>query len=346
MNALREATLDEKVAALRDPASYPGAGAVRRVEPIETHMSWVFLTETHAYKLKKPVRYAYLDFSTLEARARACAEELRLNRRLAAEVYLAVVALARTASGRLAVEAAGEPVEWLIKMQRLPAADMLDARLRAGAVAAHEIAALAARLARFHREAPRIALSGTQYRARLTAQLKEQCVALGEPGLGLAPQPVHEVCAALEALLARAGAAVEARAALGRIVEGHGDLRPEHVCLAPQPLVIDCLEFNREYRIVDALDELAFLAMECDRAGAPGVGASLLAAYASAAGDTAPQALVQLYKALRALLRAKLSLWHVRELPPPEWPKWQQLARDYLAIAGREARSALEQLGQ
>ena len=337
-----EVTLADKVAALSDPANYPGR--VSRVERIETHMSWVFLTDAHAYKLKKPVRYAYLDFSTLEARGRACAEELRLNRRLAPEVYLDVVALARAPDGRIGVEGRGEPLDWLVKMRRLPAERMLERRIRAGTLGAAELRALAERLAAFYRETPRIGLSGTEYRARIAAQIQEHCVALGEPALGLPAAAVSEVCTGLGVLLARAPALIELRASAGHIVEGHGDLRPEHVCLEPQPVVIDCLEFNREYRIVDPVDELAFLAMECERLGAPGVGPALIEIYAAASGDAPSAPLVHFYKALRAVLRAKLSIWHTRELERAAWPKWQKLAQEYLDIGRREARAAVSAL--
>lgn len=340
-----EPTLEEKLAWLSRPAAYPEP--VSRLERIETHMSWVFLTDAHAYKLKKPVRYAYLDFATLEARRRACEEELRLNRLLAPDVYLGVVALRRAPDGRLALEGPGVTVEWLIKMRRLPAAGMLDERIRAGTLSAAELKALAARLAAFYRDAARIPLTGAQYRARIAAQVEEHCVALADPALGLPATAVSAACGPLQALLARAPALIEERAA--HIVEGHGDLRPEHVCFTPQPVVIDCLEFNREFRIVDPVDELAFLAMECERLGAPGVGATVLETYVAASADAPPAPLIPFYKALRAALRAKLSAWHTRELPSAAWGKWTAQAGEYLDIAaraGRAALSALEQLGK
>lgn len=105
------------VAALRRPESYPGD--VRSVEAIETHMSWVFLTESRAYKLEKPMRTAVLDHTTIEARERACHTELRLNRQLAASVYLAVVPVVAV-EGDLRVGAAGTPIDWLVEMRRLP----------------------------------------------------------------------------------------------------------------------------------------------------------------------------------------------------------------------------------
>ncbi len=115
---MTEPSLADKVAHLRRPESYPGRP--QRVEAIETHMSWVFLTDRHAYKLKKPIRYDRLDFSTPERRRFYCQEEVRLNRRLAASVYLGTPALTRDARGALTLGGTGRPVEWLVHMRRLP----------------------------------------------------------------------------------------------------------------------------------------------------------------------------------------------------------------------------------
>lgn len=122
--------LAEKVRFLSDPAGYDDEP--RRVEARETHMSWVFLTDTRVYKLKKPVRLSFLDFGTIARRRFFCEEELRLNRRLAARTYRQVVPLRRDKSGRLSLSGAGTTVDWLVEMERLPAADMLDECIRSG----------------------------------------------------------------------------------------------------------------------------------------------------------------------------------------------------------------------
>ena len=126
---LAEINLDARVAFLRQPSAYPEQ--CFRVEAIETHMSWVFLTEQHAWKLKKPVRYDYLDFSTMAARRYYCEEEVRLNRRLAANTYLGVMPLGIDAAGNLNI-GHGTPIDWLVKMRRLPMQHMLDYAIRHG----------------------------------------------------------------------------------------------------------------------------------------------------------------------------------------------------------------------
>jgi len=138
-------------------------------------------------------------------------------------------------------------------------------------------------------------------------------------------------------LTARA-AELDRRVTDGRIVEGHGDLRPEHVCLTEPPVVIDCLAFNREFRVLDGMDEVAYLSMECERLGHPGFGADLIAAYRDAARDEAPDELVHFYSAYRALVRAKIAALHTQDAAANEVPKWIGRAREYLALAGSHAR--------
>jgi uncharacterized protein len=150
--------IEDKVHFLSDPAAYGLAGVT--VEVIETHMSWVFLAGEHAYKMKKPVRYPFLDFSTLSAREANCKAELALNGRLASGVYLRVAALTMESAGALALDGEGVVVEWVVVMRRLPKQRMLDGLLSAGAIKATDVDRLAdvlvhstgeARIQRFHR---------------------------------------------------------------------------------------------------------------------------------------------------------------------------------------------------
>lgn len=329
-------TLADKVRVLRDPATYPEAP--RAVEARETHMSWVFLTERHAYKLKKPVRYDFLDFSTLARRRADCEEEVRLNRRLAPDVYLGTVALTADARGTLRLGGDGEVVEWLVHMRRLPAEHMLDARIRAGRLDEAELRRVALRLADFYRNCAPVAFGAGDYRTRFADAIEFNRRELSRPGHQLPGEMIAAAHAALAGCLERDAALFEARVSAGRIVEGHGDLRPEHVCLAPDPVVIDCLEFNRALRIVDPAEELAFLAMECAYLGASEAGEQLARTCLAAMGDAPPARLVTFYKLFRATMRARLAIWHVHELEPKDWPKWRQSAQAYLALAATYAR--------
>jgi aminoglycoside phosphotransferase family enzyme len=329
--------LEARLAFLGRPDAYPEGTS--RVAAVETHMSWVFLTDTHAYKLKKPVRYDYLDFSTTEARRFDCEEELRLNRRLAPEVYLGVVPLMRDAAGHLRLGGEGEAVDWLVQMRRLPADRMLDHLLPGGRVSRAEIVHLARMLVRFYATVP-VALSPEAYRQTLAARIDDNRRELASPEFGLDPELPQRI-ARLQADFLRAHAArFDRRVQQGHIVEGHGDLRPEHVCLLEVPVVIDCLEFNREFRIVDPADELGYLALECERLQAPQVGRWLLDGYAEASGDVPPAGLVHFYQSCRATLRAKLALWHLRDDGRHPPGKWVATARAYLELAQRHADSA------
>jgi len=327
-----EPDLRAKVAWLRDPQAYPEPPA--RIESVETHMSWVFLTERHAYKMKKPVRYEYLDFSTLEAREKNCREELRLNRRLAPDVYLGVTALAVDAHGQARVEGGGRVVEWLVKMRRLPAGCMLDAVVRQHALEREDVRAVAALLAGFYSESPPVPVSAQEYRQDYERKIEINRDVLAAHADGLPGGLVAAVHADQLLYIRNSPEAFDRRVREGRIVEGHGDLRPEHICLEGPPVIFDRLEFNRQFRIVDAADELASLAMECERLGVPWVGEGLFDVYADITGDRPPSALVRFYMTYRACLRARLAILHTRELERAGWPKWETLTADYLRLAG------------
>ena len=325
--------LPEKVALLRQAQTYPDPPG--RIETVETHMSWVFLTPHHAFKLKKPVRYDYLDFSTLAARKKNCEEEVRLNRRLAPGMYLGVVALAIDSQGgtRLEVGGNGEPVEWLVKMRRLPAERMLDYLIRHQALEPVAIHAVAETLAYFYRESAALKIGGDEYHKQYEHNVRTNYDALADPVYELPAALVETVHEAQKGFLQRAPELFDRRAMEGRVVEGHGDLRPEHVCLESPPVIFDRLEFNRSFRIIDPADELAFLAMECERLGAPQVEQELFQAYRRITGDHPPPPLVYFYKAHRACVRARLAIWHLRDLEKSVWPRWRTVAGEYLRLA-------------
>ena len=332
MTASRDApTLEAKVGLLKDPRTYPIPP--RQITAIETHMSWVFLTDTHAYKLKKPVRYPYLDFSTLQAREWNCREEFRLNQRLAPGVYQGVVPLCLDPSTAARLEGEGAVVEWLVKMRRLPADRMLDRLIEKRALIPADVDGLAELLVAFYRESAPIALSGATHRAQYRAAIRLNRAALARPEHELPAALIEDVYATLMRTVDGAPELFDRRVREGRIVEGHGDLRPEHVCLEPRPIVFDRLEFNRDLRIIDPVEELSFLSMECERLGAPFVGQVLFDVYVKATADTPPQALRDFYMAHRACLRARLAALHTVDAPRSMWPKWTAVAAEYLRLA-------------
>jgi aminoglycoside phosphotransferase family enzyme len=337
-------SLAEKVAVLMRPDSYPSPDG--RVEALETHMSWVFLTDRHAYKLKKPVRFDFLDFSTLEAREWDCREEVRLNRRLAPKTYLGVVPLTMSGRDHLRLGGKGTVVDWLVKMRRLPSALMLDTVIKAGQADAAVVSKVAALLSRFYAGLAPVPMSPSDYIERFEREIDEHRRELAIPDYGMPDELVSSIALAQANFLQGSAGLLRERINGHRIVEGHGDLRPEHVFVGSPPVVIDCLEFNKQFRIVDPADELAFLWMECAFLGAPAVGGGIWRGYAEATGDAVPGALLSFYRSHRACLRAKLSLWHLKDHDVREPGKWRSRAKKYLGLADHAARQFAVVSGQ
>jgi aminoglycoside phosphotransferase family enzyme len=323
--------LDQKVAFLRSRAAH--AEAPRSVEVRETHMSWVFLTDAFAWKLKKPVRHPFLDYRTVEQRRRFCEAELRLNRRLAPGVYLSVVPLRRQADGALALGGEGEVVDWLVRMRRLPARLMLDAALESGSADRAAVARAAGHLAGFYGSAPPVAMAEAEYLGRFHHELALNRVTLHDGAYGLPHDAPAAVLDTLEGFLAAERDLVLAPLRAGRVVDGHGDLRPEHVFLGDPPAVIDCLEFDRALRLLDPFEEIAFLAMECRLLGGAWAGGLFLRRVAAMLGGPPPARLFAFYMAFRACLRARLSVAHLQEPEPREPAKWRPRALRYLTSA-------------
>lgn len=330
-----EIGIDRKVAFLRRPAVYPGG--VAAVSAIETHMSWVFLADGLAYKLKKPVHLPYVDFSSVEARRQDCEAEVTLNPRLAPTVYLGVVPLTLESNGELALEGRGSAVDWLVKMRRLPQDGMLDRLIAKGAVPAEGIRKLVVLLTRFYATAPAVDWPPGEYCLRLTQAVEENAAELLRPPYELPSDRIHAVTRAQSDFLGRAAGRFEERVRTGRVVEGHGDLRSEHVCLDPGPVVIDCLEFSRDFRLLDTADELAFLALECERLGDRELGERILSLYAAMSGDLPDPGLVDFYKCLRACLRAKIAVQHLQDPGVGDRGKWRGRTLEYLRLAAKYA---------
>jgi aminoglycoside phosphotransferase family enzyme len=331
----QDVTTEQRVRFLSTPDAYPAS--VAEVQVKETHMNWVFLAGERVYKLKKPVRYPFLDFSTIDAREADCRAEVRLNRRLAPDVYRGVVPLVRRPDGELALGGAGRPVDWLVQMRRLPEQAMLDSAIARGAVEPRRVGQVADALAGFYLAAEPADVVPERYVAQFAREQAHNRRIVTDPRFDLPRETAEAVLSAVEGVLRDDPDLLADRARLGRIRDGHGDLRPEHVCLSDPPLIIDCLEFSRELRRVDPFDELSFLALECERLGAPWIGNMLIDRCTELLGDAPTPRLLAFYFAYRASLRARLALAHLLEPTPREPGRWEPLAGDYLAIAEEAA---------
>jgi aminoglycoside phosphotransferase family enzyme len=326
-----QAALREKVAFLSSPSAYPDDPS--RVEARETHMSWVFLGDRAVYKLKKPVVLPPVDLASLGAREANCREEVRLNRRLAPQIYLGVVALMRTAEGRLQLGGGGVVVDWLVKMRRLPEERMLDRLLLTDGVDPADLEALATTLAAFYRAAERPAIEPSAYVERYLREQSRNREVLQARAFRLPGIDLEGTLGALDRALAASRGLLMERARRGHVVDAHGDLRPEHICLARPVVIFDCLEFSAELRSLDPFDELAFLGMECACLGYPNVGRDLLERVTALIGGRPSGALMAVYRAFRAVLRARLAVAHLLDPVPREPAKWEPLACRYLQLA-------------
>jgi aminoglycoside phosphotransferase family enzyme len=254
------------------------------------------------------------------------------------------VPLTADAAGHIAIGGNGEPIDWLVRMRRLPAALSLEHCLAADTVGAHEARRIVGRLVPFFAAAAHASITPPAYRRRLWNAIADAAAELVRPAFGLMPAEIAAFAAALSAFVAEHGDLLDARVDAGRIVEGHGDLRPEHIYLTEPPTIMDCIEFDRSLRLRDPVDELAFLAMECERSGRPELDAWLFAAYRELAGDDPPRAVIEYYKAHNAFVRARIAIWHLDDpdTGPPQ--HWVDCANDYLDHTRRHLTRLRQQL--
>ncbi len=322
-------SFEDKVSFLCAPESYRERTQV--VTFLQTHHAWLFMTERHVYKMKKPFRQGGFDYSSLESRRRLCLEEYRLNRRLAKSTYLGVVPLIVDEKGRLNLDTEGCVVEWLVKMIRLPKSRMLLVAASEGRVASADIQCLIEKLLRFYNNASICHFGSGGYVARLRRKQAKWIQELLRPEFGLPKALANEASGLLSSYVDVHARLLEQRDRDGHIREGHGDLRPEHIFLIEnaEPEIIDCLEFDADLRRLDSVEELAFLGMECRHAGLSWLEQACFECYKINSSVAAvPTHLWKYYAALGALVRAGLSAWRTLELAGGETCK--RRAIDYL----------------
>ena len=302
----------------------------------ETHMSQVFLAGDRVYKLKKPVSFPYLDFSTLVRREKACRAEVKLNRRLASDVYRGITPLVLSEQG-FAIGGRGEIVDWLVVMERLDDSQMLDNVIRERRLHRWQLDRLVEILLQFYRHAKPVFIAPAVHVAELLRGLAYNRRILLDPRLGIPPGSVRRVDAIQRRFVSERAGLLAERVRRRYIVDGHGDLRPEHIYLGDPVRIIDCLEFNARLRMVDPFDEIAFLCLECERLGAAWAGEYLRRRIAHLLYDGHCDELFIFYRCYRAMLRARLSIAHLLEANPRTPDKWAPLARSYLRLAAADA---------
>lgn len=306
---------------LSSPAAYPGdVGAASGIRRIDTHISHVFLTAERVYKLRRPVRLSFLDFSNAGERLADCLREVALNRRLAPDVYLGIAPVLATPGGGVRIGPVGQApstlpdvLEHCVVMRRLEAGRDLRSMLERGEATGAHVDRVATVLARFHsaQAVGDAAAAGGDWLARTTGPARANFDTLAEVPAALAPpDEVAEARRLAIAFVDARRAEFDRRLLAGRVVDGHGDLHAEHVWFEHDdspPLMIDCLEFRDDFRRIDAASDAAFLAMDLAYRGRPDLGARFLRRYAAAAGDYHLFAVVDYFLSYRALVRAKVA---------------------------------------
>ncbi|BCR05407.1 kinase [Desulfuromonas versatilis] len=293
--------------ALLNPASYPDESGP--IEYRETHVSRLYLTPRHVYKVKKPVDFGFLNFTTLDRRRFYCQEEVRLNQRFCPDTYLGVVELRRQGN-RIRVDGDGDIIDFAVKMNRLPENLMLDRLIEADASGLEaKMDRLGRSLARFHQESEIIRGEGGRSNLEVVRLNWQENFSQTEPFIGqsLCPQ-AQALCAGYVADFIEAhGPMMLRREQQGFVREGHGDLHAEHICMSDPVRVYDCIEFNQRFRIADVAADLAFLLMDLDFRGRRELSARLLQAYHETAGE-APElrTLLPFYQIYRAWVRGKV----------------------------------------
>lgn len=297
------AILPSALAALAASAAYPHP--VNALQIIETHISWVILTGSYAYKIKRPVHYPFVDFRSLERREFFCREELRLNRRFAPDVYLAVVRIVRSA-GKLQVGGEGEPVEFAVQMRQFDPALELGALVERGTATLAELQAFGVSLGKVHATVPvHPHNDGRRRTARMLLANAGQCRrATRDADIR---RRLDRITLPLQQRLGQTGETIDARARAGFVRECHGDLHMSNVARIDGRLqAFDCLEFEPEFRHIDVAQELAFLCMDLQVHGRADLASGFLNAWLAATGDYAAVELLDLFEAHCALVRAKV----------------------------------------
>jgi len=327
------------VESLRLAAAYPHS--VSRIELLETHISWVLLTGDFAYKLKKPVDLGFVNFSTLERRRFFCGEELRLNRRLAPEMYLEVLPISGSPQAPQ-VGGSGLAIEYCVKMRQFDQDALLSRIIASGKLLPKHVEALAGQVADFHSHIPVAALTSRFGTPDSVAEPMRTNFAHLDLARDEASQRIiRELREWCERELARRRDRFVERKAGGFIRECHGDMHLGNMILENDLVTIfDCIEFNEDLRWIDVLSEVAFCAMDLEDRGRPDLAHRFINAYLEWSGDYGGLSVYPIYWSYRALVRAKVASLRGTQSHVAEEEKRRLLGElhNYLQLAERSTR--------
>lgn len=310
------------------------------VDMIQTHISVVLLSKQHALKLKKPVDFGFLDYTTPDKRRRACEAEVRLNRRLCPDLYLKVQPIADV-EGQPRLSATGKVIDYGVLMKRLPADRMLDQMVARDEVTEAIIDRIADRLSRFHQDArrgPDVNFYGSPETIRGNW---DENFAQTERFVGhtISSIDFDSIRAWVTKWIESSGELLRERVRENRICDGHGDARSESICITDDICIFDCIEFNERFRCADVASEVAFLAMDLDARGRPDLGYYFSERYKSRVEDRHLFSLLPFYRCYRAFIRGKVLSFRLdeTEFSKAERDAAAARARAYFALARRYA---------
>lgn len=339
-------THDRLIQALTNPSVY--AHPTSDIVILQTHISWVVLTGPYTYKIKKPVNLGFVDFSTLARRLFFCQEELRLNRRLAPQLYLEVIAISGTPD-HPQLHGAGAPLEYAVKMRQFAQDQLLSHQLEAGVVQPAHMDALAYTVGAFHARIPtaepasRFGTPEAVYQP-VQENFRHLFDTVHDPLRQAHTRELQHWC---QRTFAARQSAIAARKRDGFVRECHGDLHLGNMILQDNEVVIfDCIEFNDALRWIDVASDVAFCVMDLEDRGRPDLAHRFLSAYLEVTGDYSLLTLLPFYSTYRATVRAKVAGIRLGQgdLPAEEAARVRQEFGSYLDLATRYTRPSRPQL--
>ena len=327
--------------------SYTGSSA-EEVQLVQTHISWVFLAGDRVFKIKKPVNFGFLDFSTLDKRQRYCNAELQLNRRLCPDIYLEVVPLTRE-DGGFRLDGTGEVVEWVLVMKRMPEQGLMNRLLEQDEIDRPDMDRIVNRLVPFYQAAD----SGDEVREMgsiqtITHNTEENFEQTEGFVDDLIPRPTFDaICSYTRNFLKENRELFEERIESGKIREGHGDLYSANICFDrdhDRVYIFDCIEFNQRFRCGDIVSDVAFLAMDLDHFGLPQLSEYFITQFAEKSDDPKLLELNAFYKCYRAYVRGKIGCFTAADPGVDEKVRetCRSQAADYFKLALKYAGAAPE----
>ena len=307
-------TLPPLIEALLDPQCYPDRPA--QIDLVQTHISYLFLTPYHVYKVKKPVDFGFLNFKSLHQRKYFCYEEVTLNRRLSPEVYLDVLEI-KEEGGKITLGGRGRTIEYAVKMKRLPEDRMMDKLIDSGEIEDKMIVNAAKRIAYFHHSTVSNDTISAFGRPNVIKKNAEENFSQTKNYVGrtISGDSYKDIKEFTGNFLENKRSLFIKRVAEGKIKDCHGDLHSEHICLTNDVVIFDCIEFNERFRYSDIISDLAFLAMDLDFHHRPDLSKLLSKEYHKVLKDDDFPELLNFYKIYRAYVRGKVEGF---ELDEPE----------------------------